>query len=73
LRTNVVLLLFFLLLDVNLLILTIAEFTRSLTLQKIAGGEGLLFVAVAFYAGAANLLNEENCGFNLPVGNLARG
>jgi succinate-acetate transporter protein len=48
-----------------LLILTIAECTRSLILQKVAVGEGLLFVAVAFYVGAANILNEGNCRFDL--------
>lgn len=71
-RTNIVLVLFFFLLDVNLLILTIAEFTRSLTLQKVAGGEGLALAAVAFYAGAANLFTKEDIGFTLPVGSLSR-
>lgn len=72
LRVNVVLVLFFFLLDVYFITITISEFTRSLTLQKVAGGEGLALSLVAFYAGAANLLTEENSWFTLPMGNLSR-
>jgi len=72
LRVNVLLILFFFLLDLNFLIMTISEFTTSLTLQKIAGGEGLALAAVSFYAGAANLLTKENSWITLPVGDLSR-
>ena len=67
-----VLVLFFFLLDLNFLTLTVCEFTRSPTLQKVAGGEGLALAAVSFYAGAAHLLTEENSWFTLPMGVLGR-
>lgn len=72
LRVNIALATFFFLLDMNFLILMISDFTQSLTLQKVGGGIGLATAAASLYAGAANLLTEENCGFTLPVGPLNR-
>jgi hypothetical protein len=50
----------------------IAEFSGTAVIAKAGGGFGLVTAAVAFYAGAAQLLTEENSLFTLPVGNLRR-
>jgi uncharacterized protein len=72
LRVNVALLSLFACLDLTFLLLMVAEFTENATIAKAGGGFGLVTAAIAFYAGAAQLLTEENCLFTLPVGNLRR-
>jgi succinate-acetate transporter protein len=72
LRVNLVLVILFSLLDLTYLFLMVSELTGSLTVQKVAGGVGLATAAVAYYAGAAQLLTEDNSWFTLPVGLLHR-
>lgn len=67
LRTNLLLVLVFFLLDMTFLTLMISDITGSLTTLRIGGGFGLGTAVVSFYLGAAQLLNEENCWFTLPV------
>ena len=50
----------------------IAEFSANATIAKAGGGFGLVTAAIAFYAGAAQLLTEENSLITLPVGSLRR-
>jgi succinate-acetate transporter protein len=72
LRVNIALVSLFFLLDVTFLLLMIANFSGNAMIAKAGGGFGLVTAAVAFYAGAAQLLTEENSLFTLPVGNLRR-
>ena len=67
-RLNLILVLVFLLLDLALFFLMIGEFSGNLTVYKMGGGIGVAAAAVAFYAGAAQLLTEEVSRFTLPVG-----
>jgi len=62
----------FFLLDLTFLLLMAGEFAESLTIHKVGGGFGLATAAVAFYAGAAQLLTEDNSWFTLPVGPIRR-
>lgn len=50
----------------------ISEFTENLAIHKAGGGFGLATAAAAFYAGAAQLLTEDNSLFTLPVGPIRR-
>jgi len=50
----------------------VSEFTENLSIHKAGGGFGIATAAVAFYAGAAQLLTEENSLFTLPVGHIPR-
>lgn len=72
LRVNVVLVVLFSLLDLTFLLLMAGEFTDNLTVHKVGGGAGLFTAAAAFYAGAAQLLTEDNSLFTLPVGAFRR-
>jgi succinate-acetate transporter protein len=49
------------------LTLMISEFSGSPTILNIGGGFGLATAAVSFYLGAAQLLDEDNSWFTLPV------
>lgn len=62
----------FFLLDMTFLLLMVGEFAESPTIHKVGGGFGLVTAAVAFYAGAAQLLTEDNSWFTLPVGAIRR-
>lgn len=59
-------------LDITFCLLMAAEFTENASVAKAGGGFGLVTAAIAFYAGAAQLLTEENSLFTLPVGSLRR-
>jgi succinate-acetate transporter protein len=72
LRVNSTLVLAFSLLDLTFLFLTIAEFSKNLTILRIGGGTGLATAAVAFYVIAAQLVTEEYSLFALPVGSVRR-
>jgi succinate-acetate transporter protein len=72
LRVNLALIAVFGLLDLTFMFLMISEFTESLTIHKVGGGFGLATAAAAFYAGAAQLLTEDNSFFTLPVGPIRR-
>ena len=72
LRVNIALVALFGFLDLTFLLLMVAEFTENATIAKAGGGFGLVTAAVAYYAGAAQLLTEENSLFTLPVGSLRR-
>jgi len=72
LRVNIALVALFFLLDLTFLLLMAAEFTGNATIGTAGGAFGIVTAAVAFYAGAAQLLTEENSLFTLPVGNLRR-
>jgi len=72
LRVNVAMVALFGFLDLTFLLLMVSEFSGSATIAKAGGGFGLVTAAVAFYAGAAQLLTEDNSLFTLPVGSLRR-
>jgi hypothetical protein len=72
LRVNVALVALFFLLDLTFLLLMVANFSGMASIAKAGGAFGIVTAAVAFYAGAAQLLTEENSLFTLPVGNLRR-
>lgn len=72
LKVNVALIALFGCLDITFLLLMAGEFTGSVATHKAGGAMGLLTAAIAYYAGAAQLLNEENSLITLPVGNLRR-
>jgi len=72
LRVNVALIALFSLLDLTFLLLMVGEFTENATIHKAGGAFGLVTAAVAFYAGAAQLLTEDNSLFTLPVGSMRR-
>jgi succinate-acetate transporter protein len=72
LRVNVALVSLFFFLDLTFLLLMVGEFTENVTIAKTGGGFGILTAAIAFYAGAAQLLTEDNSLFTLPLGNLRR-
>jgi len=72
LRVNLALVTLFALLDLTFLLLMAGELTGNATIPKVAGGFGLATAAVAFYAGAAQLITAENSYFTLPVGQLHR-
>lgn len=67
LKTNLVLVLVFFFLDLTFLALMISDFAESVTFLKIGGIFGLATAGVSFYLGAAQLLDEENSWFTLPV------
>lgn len=71
-KTNLVMIATFFVLDATFLSLMIGNFAKSVVIIKIGGSFGLSTSAFAFYLAAAQLLNEENFWFNLPVGNLRR-
>jgi len=72
LRVNIALVALFFFLDLTFLLLMVAEFTENVTIAKTGGGFGILTAAIAFYAGAAQLLTEDNSLFTLPLGSLRR-
>ena len=72
LRVNIALAALFSFLDLTFLLLMIAEFSANATIAKAGGAFGLVTAAIAFYAGAAQLLTEENSLITLPVGSLRR-
>ena len=62
----------FFLLDLTFLLLMAGEFTESTSVHKAGGAVGLCTAAAAFYAGAAQLLTEDNSLFTLPLGVIPR-
>lgn len=72
LRVNVALIALFFCLDLTFLLLMVGEFTENASIHKAGGAVGLVTAAVAFYAGAAQLLTEDNSLFTLPVGAIPR-
>jgi len=72
LRVNVALVALFFFLDLTFLLLMVAEFMENASIAKAGGAMGILTAAIAYYAGTAQLLTEENSLFTLPVGSLRR-
>lgn len=70
LKVNVAMITLFALLDLTFLLLACHFLTGHAVLQKVGGSFGIATAAVAFYAGAAQLLTEDNCWFTLPVGRI---
>ena len=71
-KTNLVMVTTFFLLDATFTTLMIGDFAKSVVITKVGGVFGLCTSAAAFYLAAAQLLNKENFWFNLPVGDLSR-
>jgi len=67
LRVNLVLIVVFFALDMTFLLLTIYEFTGNAATLKFGGLFGIITSSFACYLGAAQLLNEDNFWFTLPV------
>jgi hypothetical protein len=72
LRVSIMLIATLTFLDVTYALLMIGEFTRSVTITKAGGWFGLITAALAYYLGAAQLINTENSFFNLPVGTIRK-
>jgi hypothetical protein len=72
LRVNIALMALFFFLDMTFLLLMVGQFSGNASVHKAGGGLGLVTAAIAFYAGAAQLLTEDNSWFTLPVGPVRR-
>jgi len=68
LRSSIGLISLFFFLDLTFLFLTIGAYKTNPKINKAGGGFGIITAFIAYYCGAANLINREVNFFDVPLG-----